>query len=249
VGLPASVDRVLAAHDLVLPKAAHPGAGPAHALAGLVGVSPQPGVGLGRDPLRALPGRPNAFAIIDLVSRKWLATLLSAEETSTQVEVVFGDALGAEGLMELVAARQDGRVDLAQDDPGRPLLLAVSDNGPQMTSGSTREFLALCSIVQHFGRPHTPTDQAPIESFFGHLKGEWPHLERLRDPDELRAELEVVPTHYNTVRLHAGIGYVTPDDEHSGRGAQIRTARRQGLEWARRRRIAYHRKHGKETRP
>jgi MMPL family len=55
--------------------------------------------------------------------------------------------------------------------------------------------------------------------------------------------------HYNTIRLHAGIGYVTPDDEHSGRGAQIRKARRQGLKWARRRRIAYHRKHGKETRP
>jgi putative transposase len=122
-------------------------------------------------------------------------------------------------------------------------------NGPQMTSGSTREFLALCSIVQHFGRPHTPTDQAPIESFFGHVKGEWPHLERICDPEELRAELEVVRAHSNTVRLHAGIGYVTPDDEHSGRGAQIRTARRQGLAWARRRRIAYHRKHGKETRP
>jgi putative transposase len=49
--------------------------------------------------------------------------------------------------------------------------------------------------------------------------------------------------------LHAGIGYVTPDDEHSGRGAQLRKARRQGLEWARRRRIAYHPKHGKEQRP
>jgi putative transposase len=134
-------------------------------------------MGLGRDPLRPLPGRPNAFAIIDLVSRKWLATLLSAEETSSQVEVVFTDALQVEGLMSLVAARQDGRVDLARDDPSRPLLLAVSDNGPQMTSGSTREFLALCAIVQHFGRPHTPTDQAPIESFFGHVKGEWPHCD------------------------------------------------------------------------
>ena len=50
-------------------------------------------MGLGRDPLRPLPGRPNAFAIIDLVSRKWLATLVSAEETSSQVEVVFTDAL------------------------------------------------------------------------------------------------------------------------------------------------------------
>jgi putative transposase len=86
--------------------------------------------------------------------------LLSAEETSTQVQVVVTDALEGEGLAELVAARQDGRVDLAVDDPSRPLLLAVSDNGPQMTSGSTRELLALCSIVQRFGRPHTPTGQA-----------------------------------------------------------------------------------------
>jgi putative transposase len=105
----------------------------------------------------------------------------------------------------------------------------------------------LCSIVQHFGRPHTPTDQAPIESFFGHVKAEWPHLNAIRDPAVLHAEL--ARGRYKGVRLHAGIGYVTPDDEHSGRGAQIRTARRQGLEWARRRRIAYHRKQGKETRP
>jgi hypothetical protein len=96
--------------------------------------------------------------------------------------------------------------------------------------------------------PHTPTDQAPIESFFRRVKGEWPHLEQIRDPEQLRAELEVVRSHYNTVRRHAGIGYITPDDEHSGRGDHIRKARRQGLEWARRRRIAYHRKHGKETR-
>ena len=42
------------------------------------------------------------------------------------------------------------------DDEHRPILLAVSDNGPQMTSGSTREFMALCAIAQHFGRPGTP---------------------------------------------------------------------------------------------
>jgi putative transposase len=74
-------------------------------------------------------------------------------------------------------------------------------------------------------------------------------LEQIRDPDELRAELEVVRAHYNTVRLHAGIGYVTPDDEHSGRGT--RSARPAARAWSgpRRRRIASHRKHGKETRP
>ncbi len=47
--------------------------------------------------------------------------------------------------------------------------------------------------------------------------------------------------HYNGVRLHAGIGYVTPTDEHEGRGAAIRQARRVGLARAREQRIAYHR--------
>ena len=127
------------------------------------------------------------------------------------------------------------------DDPARPILLAVSDNGPQMTSGSTREFMAMCAIAQHFGRPGTPTDQAWIESLFGHVKAEWPHLLAIRDPATLRAELEIVRDRYNGVRLHAGIGYVTPDDEHHGRGKEIRKAREAGLEAARQRRLAYHR--------
>ena len=58
----------------------------------------------------------------------------------------------------------------------------------------------------------------------------------------LRAELAVVRHEYNTVRLHAAIGYVTPNDEHDGRGPRIRAARRKrGLRHARRARIAYHR--------
>jgi putative transposase len=42
-----------------------------------------------------------AVAILDVVSRKWITTLVCAEETSTQVEVVFTNALRAEGLLEL----------------------------------------------------------------------------------------------------------------------------------------------------
>ncbi len=44
-------------------------------------------------------------------------------------------------------------------------------------------------------------------------------------------------------RLHESIGYVTPDDEHEGRGPAIRQARRDGLDRARVERIVYHRKH------
>ena len=187
------------------------------------------------------------IAIIDLVSRKWIDHLVTGEETSTEVAAVFTRALDREGLLVAgLAITADGTVPIGVDDPRRPILLAVSDNGPQMTSGSTREFMAMHAIAVHFGRPGTPTDQAPIESFFGHIKTEWPHLTIIADPRDLDAELERVRTEYNTVRLHAGIGYVTPDDEHEGRGPGIRQARRDGLRWARRRRIAYHRKHHKK---
>lgn len=182
--------------------------------------------------------------IEDLVSRKWLATVVSVEETSTQVELAFTAALGAEGLLDLVDARHDdGRIDLDVDDQTRPILLAVSDNGPQMTSGSTREFMAMCAIAQHFGRPGTPTDQAWIESLNGHLKTEYPHLLAIRDPATLRAELEITRAHYNGVRLHQGIGYVCPNDEHEGQGEAIRKARQAGLETSRLRRLAWHHQH------
>ncbi len=79
--------------------------------------------------------------IEDLVSRKWITEIVSVEETSTQVELAFTAELEAEGLLEAVDARsRDGLVDLGVDEETRPILLAVSDNGPQMTSGSTRKF-------------------------------------------------------------------------------------------------------------
>ena len=183
-----------------------------------------------------------AVAVLDVVSRRWLSTLVSAEETSTQIEAAFIAALDEEQLAEridtrLLAALRAGTATPAQlDGPeadGVPVLIAMSDNGPQMRSHSTKEFMAACAIMQRFGRPGTPTDQAWIESLFGHVKGDWPHLEKIRDPGELAQELERVRNEYNTVRLHAGIGYVTPDDEHAGRGEAIRQARRDGLAQAR----------------
>jgi len=188
-----------------------------------------------------------AVAVIDVVSRKWLATLVSAEETSTQVEACFLAALAETGLDELLDLRlleklRTGQADVDDlDDEQVPVLLAMSDNGPQMRSHTTREFMAACAIMQRFGRPSTPSDQAWIETLFGHVKGELPHLEKIRDPGELELELDRVRTEYNTIRLHAGIGYVTPDDEHEGRGDALRQARADGLAKARAKRINYRR--------
>jgi putative transposase len=183
-----------------------------------------------------------AVAVLDVVSRLWLSTVVSAEESSTQVEVAFTDALITDGkahLLEDERLLDELHAGVVPDNDERiPVLLAISDNGPQMTSKATTVFMAGARIAQHFGRPSTPNDQAWIESFFGHLKGEFPHLEKIKDPGELELELDRLRVHYNTVRLHEGIGYVTPDDEHHGRGKAIRAARQAGLTAAHQQRVA-----------
>lgn len=181
--------------------------------------------------------------ISDVISRKWIADITSLDETSIEVQAVFNRGLRAEGLDALIDERNPDAIAWDPDSDDIPVLLVMSDNGPQMSSGSTREFMALAWLATHYGRPGTPTDQAWIESLFGHLKAEWPHLEAIADIDVLRAELAIRRRHYNQVRLHAGIGYVTPDQEHQGDGPAVRAARRDGLTRARQRRLAYHRHH------
>ncbi len=160
----------------------------------------------------------------DLVCRKWVLTSSRPKRPPRRSPIVFTDALAAEGSVQ-AEARADGLVDPSVDDPA-PSCWPCRDKGPQMTSGSTREFMALCAIACHFGRPGTPSDHAWIESLFGHVKTKNPHLLAISDPAVLRAELAVVRSHCNGMRLHSGMGYVCLDAEHEGKGQTIRKARR-----------------------
>ena len=81
-----------------------------------------------------------------------------------------------------------------------------------------------------FGRPGTPTDQARIETFRGRLKAEYVHLLKIAQPAVVREELGHLQGHWNTVRLHAAIGYVNPDDEHTPAAAS-RSARTAKPAW------------------
>jgi transposase InsO family protein len=175
-----------------------------------------------------------AYAIVDVVTRYWIGYLLTSEQTHTQVQLLFARALEDQGLLG-----PDG-LPPERDEEG-PILVAWSDNGAEMTAIDTRQFMALMAIAQHHGRPGTPTDQAHVESFFSHLKGDWPLLTTITDPAVLDAELARIRVQYNTVRLHASIGYVTPDDEHHGRGPGIRRERAAGLKRARSQRIKQNR--------
>ena len=238
---PSSVDRVLARHGLVLAGLPRPPRSTKQPWPDWVAWRPNQLWCWDATHFMACKSSPVVYGIVDVVSRKWVATLLTAEATSTQVKVLFLNALDAEGLLDALQWRLDrpGDVDLAE--PAAPILLAVSDNGPEMRSDETRAFMALVAIGQHFGRPSTPTDQAWIETLWGHIKAENPHLLSITEPDVLAVELDRARRHYNTVRLHEAVGYVTPNDEHEGRGDKIRQARRDGLHAADTARRAAHR--------
>jgi transposase InsO family protein len=75
-------------------------------------------------------------------------------------------ALCAHGRSSLCGPLRYGVV---PDGDELPVLLALSDNGPQMTSKSTKAFLAGARI-DALRRPATPNDQAWIESLFGHVR-------------------------------------------------------------------------------
>ena len=86
-----------------------------------------------------------AVAVLGVVSRYWLATVVSAEEPSTQVEVAFTRALiddGKKHLLDddLLAELASGEI--PEGDDRLPVLVAISDNGPQMTSEATAAFMA-----------------------------------------------------------------------------------------------------------
>lgn len=153
---PASVRRVLAAHGLVLRAPRRTGTSTKTPWPDWLTYAPNEMWIYDTTQFTATKGI-SVSVVEDMISRKWIDTIVSAEETSTQIQVLFTNALELEELLEAVEARLDDPIDITVDDDARPILLAVSDNGAQMTSGSTREFMALCAIAQHFGRPGTPT--------------------------------------------------------------------------------------------
>ena len=139
-----------------------------------------------------------AIAVVDVISKYCLALNLCPEETSIQVENAFIDALQADGKAwllddeEFLAELTTGHVPDPDfdhlDDTSHliPVLLAVSDNGPQMTSKATAKFMAAARIGQHFGRPgldrvvlRAPEDREPAP---GHDQGPCRPPRRARPP-------------------------------------------------------------------
>jgi putative transposase len=114
----------------------------------------------------------------------------------------------------------------------------ISDNGPQFIARDFKEFIRLCGMTHVKTSPYYPQSNGKIERFHRTIKGDCIRPETPLTLEDAQRIVARYVEHYNTVRLHSAIGYLTPKDKLEGRDQEIFAARDRKLEAARERRKA-----------
>ena len=112
----------------------------------------------------------------------------------------------------------------------------ISDNGPQFIARDFKAFIRLCGMTHVRTSPFYPQSNGKYERFNRSVKSE---CIRPKTPLSLQDARRIVAgfvAHYNDVRLHSAIGYVTPKDKLEGRAETILALRLKKLQAARKRR-------------
>jgi putative transposase len=109
----------------------------------------------------------------------------------------------------------------------------ISDNGPQFIARDFKEFIRVAGITHVRTSPYYPQSNGKLERWHGSLKRECVRPAAPGSLDEARRLISSYVNHYNTVRLHSTLGYVTPMDKLAGLDAAIFAERDRKLEAAR----------------
>jgi putative transposase len=112
----------------------------------------------------------------------------------------------------------------------------ITDNGPQFIARDFKQFIRLVGITHVRTRPYYPQSNGKIERWHGSLKRECIRPSCPATLEEARRRVADFVKHYNEVRLHSAIGYVTPLDKLAGLERVIFAERDRKLEEARERR-------------
>ena len=114
----------------------------------------------------------------------------------------------------------------------------ISDNGPQFIARDFKEFIRICGMTHVRTSPYYPQSNGKLERWHKSLKSECIRPGTPLSLDDARRLVAGYVEHYNTVRLHSAIGYVTPADKLAGRESTIFAERDRKLDQARQRRQA-----------
>lgn len=112
----------------------------------------------------------------------------------------------------------------------------ISDNGPQFIAKDFKEFIRIAGMTHVKTSPYYPQSNGKIERWHKTIKGECIRVRVPLSLDDARRIVTDYVAHYNHVRLHSAIGYVTPKDKLDGRDQEIGAERDRKLAEARERR-------------
>ena len=147
---------------------------------------------------------------------------------------IVGWAVHEEESMELASQLIDDTASRLGRDPKGIIL--HSDNGSPMKGSTMLATLQRLGIVPSFSRPSVSDDNPYSEALFRTLKyrPEYPRG-AFKSIEAARLWVEGFVAWYNTEHLHSAIGFVTPEDRHTGRDKAVLAARRRTYAAARRR--------------
>lgn len=94
---------------------------------------------------------------------------------------------------------------------GAPVALR-SDNGPEFVSRAILKWLTDSKIHTALIDPGKPWQNGANESFNGKFRDECLSVEWFRSRDEAKVLIEAWRQHYNQVRPHSSLDYLTPDE-------------------------------------
>ena len=92
----------------------------------------------------------------------------------------------------------------------------ITDNGPQFIAKDFKEFIRIAGMTHVRTSPYYPQSNGKIERWHKTLKGECIRVNVPLSLDDARRIVADYVSHYNHVRLHSAIGYVTPKDKLLG---------------------------------
>ena len=105
---------------------------------------------------------------------------------------------------------------------GAPAYLR-SDNGPEFVSQAILEWVRTANIHTAAIDPGKPWQNGTDESFNGKFRDECLSLEWFRSRVEAKVVIETWRRHYNEVRPHSSLGYLTPKEFKTNRSATTTT--------------------------
>lgn len=109
----------------------------------------------------------------------------------------------------------------------------ISDNGPQFVAKDFKEFLRQWQTSHVRTSPYYPESNGKLERYHRTLKEQAIRPKTPLTVEDARRVVGEFVEHYNTVRLHSALGYVTPQDRLERRHLEIYAARDLKLEAAR----------------